>query len=307
MGRVLSTSEGSHAGAFTPLDWMLFLGVGTIWGASFLLIAIGLNALAPGAITWIRVGIGALVLWLVPGVRTPIEREDRARLVAVSILWVGIPFSLFPIAQQWVSSAVTGMLNGGVPIVTAAVATAMLRRLPGRIQIVGLLLGLGGVLAIALTTAEEGSSQALGVGLLVVAVLGYGMAINVVAPLQRRYGAIAVMGRVLALATLWTAPFGVYGLTRSTFAWGSVAAVVVLGVSGTGLAFVLMSRLVGRVGGTRASFVTYLIPVVATTLGITLRDETVSAFALAGVIAVIVGALMASRADRRAATVVPPA
>ena len=307
MGRVLSTSEGSHAGAFTPLDWMLFFGVGTIWGASFLLIAIGLNALAPGAITWIRVGIGALVLWLVPGVRRPIEREDRARLVAVSILWVGIPFSLFPIAQQWVSSAVTGMLNGGVPIVTAVVATAMLRRLPGRIQIVGLLLGLGGVLAIALTTAEQGSNQALGVGLLVVAVLGYGMAINVVAPLQRRYGATAVMGRVLALATIWTAPFGVVGLTRSTFAWGSVAAVVVLGVFGTGLAFVLMSRLVGRVGGTRASFVTYLIPVVATVLGITLRDETVSTFALVGVMAVIVGALLASRADRRAATVVPAA
>jgi len=307
MGRVLSTSEGSHAGAFTPLDWMLFFGVGTIWGASFLLIAIGLNALAPGAITWIRVGIGALVLWLVPGVRRPIEREDRARLVAVSILWVGIPFSLFPIAQQWVSSAVTGMLNGGVPIVTAVVATAMLRRLPGRIQIVGLLLGLGGVLAIALTTAEQGSNQALGVGLLVVAVLGYGMAINVVAPLQRRYGATAVMGRVLALATIWTAPFGVVGLTRSTFAWGSVAAVVVLGVFGTGLAFVLMSRLVGRVGGTRASFVTYLIPVVATVLGITLRDETVSTFALVGVVAVIVGALLASRADRRAAAVVPAA
>jgi drug/metabolite transporter (DMT)-like permease len=304
MGRVLSTSEGTHAGAFGLNDWVLFLGIGLIWGSSFLLIAIGLNALAPGAVTWIRVGVGALVLQLVPGNRGPLAREDRARVLAVSVLWVGLPFTLFPLAQQWVSSSVTGMLNGGVPIVTAVIATILLRRLPGRIQIAGLLLGLGGVVTIALTTAGEGSSQALGVVLLIIAVVCYGLAINLVAPLQRRYGATAVMRRMLALATIWTAPFGLVGLTSSRFSWGSVGAVVVLGAVGTGLAFLMMSRLVGRVGGTRASFVTYLIPVVALVLGVTLRGETVSVFAVAGIVAVIAGALLASRADRRAAAAI---
>jgi drug/metabolite transporter (DMT)-like permease len=57
---------------------------------------------------------------------------------------------------------------------------------------------------------------------------------------------------------------------------------------------------VGRVGGTRASFATYLIPVVALVLGVTIRDDRVSAIAVSGVACVIAGAILASRPDRGA-------
>lgn len=300
MARVLSTSEGAHGGSFHASDWGAFVGVGLIWGSSFLWIAFGLETLEPGLITWIRIAAGAAVLWVVPGVRQPIEREDRPRLVAVSFVWVAIPFTMFPLAQQHVTSAVAGMLNGGVPIVTAAIATAMLRRAPGWTQLVGLVLGLAGVVMIAVPSAGKGSSEALGVVLLVVAVLCYGLAINVVGPLQRRYGSVRVMGRMLALAAVWTAPFGVVGAVGSSFAWGPVAAVLFLGAVGTGVGFLLMSTLVGHVGGTRASFATYLIPVVALLLGVTILDERVAALAVAGVALVIAGAILASRPDRRA-------
>ena len=63
---VLSTSVGTHRGAFTAPDWALFISIGLIWGSSFLFIAIGLDAFEPGLITWLRVLFGAGVLWLVP-------------------------------------------------------------------------------------------------------------------------------------------------------------------------------------------------------------------------------------------------
>jgi drug/metabolite transporter (DMT)-like permease len=311
---VLSTAEASHRGAFTGLDWALFVAIGGIWGSSFLLIAIGLEAFEPGLVTWLRVGVGAAVLRLAPGRKAPIAREDRARLVAVSLLWVAIPFTMFPLAQTAVSSAVAGMLNGGVPVVTAAIATALLGRLPGRVQLAGLGLGFAGVVAIALPAAGEGSSEAIGVALVVVAVLCYGLAINVVGPLQQRYGSLSVMARVLALGAIWTAPYGLVGLGSSTFSWASLAAVVALGAVGTGLAFLLMTRLVGRVGGTRGSFATYLIPVVALLLGVTIRGDEVAAVAVAGVGLVIAGAILASRPERarpgaeaEAEAVTPPA
>ncbi len=78
----------------------------------------------------------------------------------------------------------------------------------------------------------------------------------------------------------------------------SLAAVLALGALGTGLAFVYMGTLVGRVGGTRAAFATYLIPVVAIVLGVAIRDETVAAIAIVGVALVIGGAILASRRDR---------
>ena len=96
--------------AFTPADWALFCGIAGIWGASFLFIAIGLESLSPGLITLLRVGLGALALNLLPGTRIQVDPADRRRVVALSVLWVGIPFTLFPIAEQHINSAVTGLL-----------------------------------------------------------------------------------------------------------------------------------------------------------------------------------------------------
>jgi len=294
---VLSTSVGTHRGAFTASDWALFASIGAIWGSSFLLIAIGLDAFEPGLITWLRVLFGAATLWLVPAARTPLDRLDRARLVALSLLWVGVPFTLFPLAQQWISSGLTGLLNGSLPIFATTIGAVMLRRLPGRAQTIGLVVGFAGVAAIAAPSLAEGSNEALGVVLVLAAVACYGVAINIAAPLTQRYGALPVMGRMLGLAAIWTAPFGLVGLAGSSFDWGSLAAIAALGALGTGLAFVLMGRLVARVGSARASFATYLIPVVALVLGAVFLDETVRALSIAGIALVIAGALLASRKE----------
>ena len=128
----------------------------------------------------------------------------------------------------------------------------------------------------------------------------YGVAINIAAPLTQRYGSLPVMARMLGLASIWTAPFGLVDLAGSSFAWGPAAAIIVVGALGTGLAFVLMGRLVSRVGSSRASFATYLIPVVALLLGAIFLDETVRALSIVGIALVIAGALLASRKDRAA-------
>jgi drug/metabolite transporter (DMT)-like permease len=294
---VLSTSVGTHRGAFAPLDWALFVGIGTIWGSSFLFIEIGLRAFEPGLITWMRVGLGAAVLWLVPAARSPIDPEDRSRLIAVSLLWVAIPFTLFPLAQQWITSGLTGLLNGTLPLFATAIGSIMLGRWPGRLRAVGLAIGFAGATAIAAPSLSEGSTEALGVVLILAAVTCYGFAINIAAPLTQRYGALPAMARMLALATLWTAPLGLVGAAGSTLAWGPFAAIAALGAVGTGIAFVIMGRLVARVGSSRASFATYLIPVVAVILGAVFLSETIEALSIVGIGLVIAGALLASRGD----------
>jgi drug/metabolite transporter (DMT)-like permease len=94
-------------------------------------------------------------------------------------------------------------------------------------------------------------------------------------------------------------PFGLVGIGDSSFAWPSLFAVTAVGLLGTGLAFVLMGTLAGRVGATRASFLTYLIPVVALILGVAFRDELISPIAILGVGLVILGAFLASRRETR--------
>jgi len=174
----------------------------------------------------------------------------------------------------------------------------MLRRLPGRSQTLGLAIGFAGIAAIALPTLTEGSSEATGVLLALLATICYGVAINIAAPLTQRYGSLPVMARMLALASVLTAPLGLLAIRGSALGGASLAAVSTLGVLGTGLAFVLMGRLVAHVGSARASFATYQIPVVAMVLGVVFRDDRVHALSVAGIGLVIVGALLASRKER---------
>ncbi|MDP9494378.1 MAG: DMT family transporter [Actinomycetota bacterium] len=296
--QILTTSHGTNREAFSPKDWGFFLGLSAIWGSSFLLMAIGLDAFHPGLVTWLRVGFGALFMAIVPQARqAKIPRSEGRRIAVLGLIWLTIPFVIFPIAQQWIDSAVAGMLNGATPIFTAVVASILLMHLPGRLQMIGLVVGLAGILSIALPSAGEGTTAAIGVVLVVLATVCYAFATNIVVPLQQRYGSVAVVARVQWVAAALVTPYGIYGLTQSRFAWSSLVAVMAVGVLGTGVALVMMGSLVGSVGPTRATFITYLIPIVALVLGMVFRDEFVSPIAIVGVVLVIAGAILASRSE----------
>lgn len=298
--RLITTSHGTNREAFALEDWGLFISLALIWGSSFLFIAIGLDAFHPGVVTLLRVALGASFLALIPRTRfTKIDREDRGKVILLAAIWVAIPFTLFPIAQQWIDSAIAGMLNGATPIFTALLATVLLRALPGPLQLAGLILGFAGIVAIALPSAGGGTTAATGVVLVLVATIGYAVSLNVVAPLQQKYGSLPLMARVQWAAVPMVVPFGLVGLGESTFAWSSFLGVAAIGILGTGLAFVLMGTLAGSVGATRASFLAYLIPVVALVLGVAFRDEVVSPVAIVGSFLVITGAILASRRETR--------
>ena len=284
---------------FSPHDWTLFVSVSAIWGASFLFIDIGLDAMPPGLITLLRVGLGAAALAVVPRQRATYGRRDLRRILLLSVVWVAVPFTLFPIAEQHVSSSVAGLLNGGTPIFAATFAALIYHQRPSRAVLAGIGTGLVGVVLISVPSIGEGSSQAFGVALIVLATVCYGFSTTIVAPIQRTYGSINVMGTILALATIWTIPFGVSDLADAHFEWGPVVAVCVLGIAGTGFAYWIMGSLIASVGGTRASFITFVIPVVALFLGVTFRDDDVAVLSVVGCGFVIAGALLAGRGARR--------
>jgi drug/metabolite transporter (DMT)-like permease len=115
------------------------------------------------------------------------------------------------------------------------------------------------------------------------------------------------MARTLMVATVLVTPYGLFGLTRSEFAWPSLAATLAVGFLGTGIAFLMMGSLVGSVGATRSTFITYLMPVVALVLGVVFRNESIAPLAVIGSLLVIVGALLASRREAGSTRRVAPA
>ncbi|MGH2815123.1 MAG: DMT family transporter, partial [Actinomycetota bacterium] len=191
--RLLETGRGSRPGSFGPTEWLLLASVALIWGSSYLFIDIGLEALQPGVIAVARVALGVAALALVPAARRPIGREDRPRVAFLGVIWAGLPLLLFPVAQQWIDSSVAGMLNGAVPLAGAAWAVVLLRRPLPRVHAFGLLIGFVGVLAISWPQLQGSRATTLGAGLVVLAVVLYGLAVNLAVPLQQRYGALPVL------------------------------------------------------------------------------------------------------------------
>ena len=293
--RLFQTHGGTHTHAFGATEWVLLVSVALIWGASFFLIDIGLRAFAPPVIALARVGLGALSLAVVPAARKPIERHDIPRVAMLGVVWMGIPLILFPIAQQWIDSVVAGMLNAAVPLAAGAWASLLLGRLPARNQALGLVLGFVGVVAISLPSLRGAEASALGVALVLVAVILYGLSQNLAVPLQQKYGALPVLLRALVAALFIVVPFGLTGFDDSTWAWGPALAMLPLGLLGTGLAYVLMTTLVGRVGAARGSIAVYFVPLVAIALGVAFLGETVGAVAIAGTLLVLAGAWLTSR------------
>jgi drug/metabolite transporter (DMT)-like permease len=275
----------------------MFTFCGLVWGASFYFIAVGVDHFAPAVVAALRLLFGSAVLAVAPASRKKIERADVSRFWFLGLVWMAIPFLLFPIAEQWVASSIAGMINAGVPVFAAIVAAVLLRRLPGRRQSVGLVIGLIGVVIVTLPSLGDGRSSALGVVLLVVAVALYGLSVNLAVPLQQKYGGLAVTLRNQLAALVIVLPLAIWGLFDSTFAWSSLGAVAALGIAGTGLALFAMTTLVGRVGATRGSAVTYTFPIVAILLGVLFREEKLHLIAIVGTVLVIVGAYVVSRAE----------
>lgn len=296
--RFITTTHGTRPEAFGPAEWSLLAAAATVWGSSFLWIEYGLESFRPPVVTTARIALGALALAMVPAARrTRIDRSDWPRVVVLALTWMAIPLLLFPVAQRWIDSSLAGMLNGAVPLTTAFVGAVALRALPGRVQLFGLAVGFFGVVCITWPSIQDADATALGVGLCAIAVTLYGVGANVAVPLQQRYGALPVLLRALLVALAVVTPIGVAALPGSEWGGGSAAAMVPLGLLGTGWAYVAFVTLSGRAGATRGAVAIYFTPVVAIVLGVAVRDEHVAAVSLVGAGLVILGAWLTSRGE----------
>jgi len=277
-------------------DWLLLVVPGLIWGASFLFIAEGMRAIGPCGLTFVRILIGFMTLSLVPASRKQVLRSDWVGIVWLGVLWLAFPLTMFPFAERHVSSALTGMLNGANPLFTAIVAAAIARRAPSHRVLAGIAVGMTGTILMALPASGEGHSSAVAVGMILAALISYGFALNIASPLQQRNGALPVIWRAQMVALVLTAPLGMPDLVAARWKPGPVLALLALGALGTGLAHVVISVAAGRLGATRASATTFLIPAVALVLGVVVRQERVALLCVLGSVVCVSGAWIMRRA-----------
>jgi drug/metabolite transporter (DMT)-like permease len=285
------------------------LALAVIWGASFLFIKVGLEELHPLYVTLGRVGTAVVVLLVVlavTGARLPRDLRLWGHLAVVGTLGTALPFALFAYGEERVSSTLAGIWNATTPLVVLPMAVWVFRteRMTWR-RAAGLGLGFVGVLTILGVWQGVGGAQLTGQLMCFGAAFCYGVSI----PYFKRFASagvhsgvvLATMQVVVATVVLGVVTPIVAGPPPALTSLSAdvIAAVVVLGAVGTGLAFVINTHNIRVAGASAASMVTYLIPVVATVLGVLVLDEHVSWYQPVGALVVLLGVAVSQGVGRR--------
>jgi drug/metabolite transporter (DMT)-like permease len=280
-----------------------FVLLALTWGASFLFIKIGLDGLSPTQVVLGRLVTGAVALAVISAVtrqRLPRGLAVWAHLAVVAVLLCVVPFLLFAWAEQHVDSGLASIYNATTPLMTMLVAVVALPgERPTRLGLVGLAVGFAGVIVVLAPWQGLAGGSLTAQAACLLATFCYGLAFvyirRFISPLGLPAVAVTtVQVGIGAVLMLLAAPFVATAPVHLT--WAVVVSVAVLGVAGTGLAYVWNTNVVAGWGATNASTVTYLTPIVGVGLGSVVLGELPSWNEPVGAVIVLLGmALLQTR------------
>jgi drug/metabolite transporter (DMT)-like permease len=300
-GGILPGSRAAWAFAFMSL----------VWGASYLLIKVAIEGGLPAVdVAWIRVAIAALVL-VAPAWRAGALRSLRGRwrwIAAYAVAEISIPFPLIAAGEVHVASSLTAIVIASVPLLVTVLSLRYdPSERPSGLQALGLMIGFAGVIALVGLDVASSGEQLLGAGAIFLGAIGYAIGPIVVKLGMDGLDPGAVMGASLLIAMVLLAPLAAVDLPRRTPTVGALAAVVTLGLICTAAAFVVYTILIREIGTARATVITYVNPLVALALGVSLLGEHPGPGALIGLALILGGSWLSARRPAVSGEVQEPA
>jgi drug/metabolite transporter (DMT)-like permease len=296
----------------TRRTWMLMGGAAAVWGASYMFIKLALDDFSEGAIVCIRTALGAAVL-LTLAKRWGALGALRGRWLTVGgvgLAQVTVPFLLITFGENHIDSQLAGILVSSAPIFTALLALGFdhAERAHGW-GAVGIVVGMLGVVALFGLDLSGSGDQIVGGLMILLASLGY--AIGAMLQKHKLPGAppVAIAGGQMAVAALLTLPLALTALPDHVPSFKAAGGLVVLGVAGTGIAFLWFYTLLREIGPARASIISYIAPGFSVFYGVVLLGESFSVGAVAGLALILAGSWLAvqGRLPSWARRGVPPA
>jgi drug/metabolite transporter (DMT)-like permease len=234
--------------------------LGAIWGGSFLFMRVAANEFGPFPLVEARLALGALILlpflWQARAKFTP---RLWLRITGIAAVNSVIPFALFAWGAERATAGIGAISNAMTVMFTALVAYLFYGEQIGGRRLAGLVAGFVGVAVLA--SGKTGGMSVWPAALAgATAALFYGFGINLVRHYLTGLPSGAVAAANLLTGSVLLAPLAIYTWPQQPISARSWVSAVLLGVLCTGVAFVLYYRLIARIGASRASTVTYLIP-----------------------------------------------
>jgi drug/metabolite transporter (DMT)-like permease len=278
--------------------WSAFAAMSLLWGVSYLLIKIAIDGGMPALdVAWLRVALAAVLLLALAGRGGHLGAlRGRWRWVAAyAVAEISIPFPLIAAGEVHVASSLAAIIIAAVPLIGAVLALRFDHsERPTPLRALGLAIGFSGVIALVGIDIAGSGTELLGAAAILTAAVGYAIGPMLVKHRLAGLDPRAMMGASLALAGIILAPFAAADLPRRAPTAGAWAAVGALGVFCTAVAFVIFAVLIREAGTSRATVITYVNPIVAVALGVTLLGERPGAGAVAGLLLILAGSWLST-------------
>jgi drug/metabolite transporter (DMT)-like permease len=280
--------------------WTAFAAVSILWGIPYLFIKVAVDdGVPPVFLAWVRVLMAAIVLLALSqraGVLAPaLRRSYRGWFLLYAVVEICGPFPLIAAGERHVASSLAAILIAAVPMIVALLAIRFdpSERATGR-RAVGLVIGFAGVVALVGLDVSGDSSALLGALMILLAAVGYAIGPMIIN--QRLVGLDprALMAVALSIATVLLTPAALLAPPSHTPSTDAILSIIVLGLFCTAAAFVLFGALIGEVGPGRATVITYISPIVAVALGVTVLDEHPGVGAVAGLLLILAGSWLST-------------
>jgi drug/metabolite transporter (DMT)-like permease len=283
-------------------NYLLLAAISLIWGASFLFIKVAVRDLDPASLILGRLALAALTLALIApfvvGTRATMGqlRANIRWLTVVALVNTAIPFWLLSWGETRIDSGLASILQAAVPIFNALIAFVAFRefRVTG-MKLVGVVVGFVGV---ALLVGAQPEGKVLGALAVVGMAFCYGLGGLLAGRHLSGVAPVVVSLATTSIAAALAAPLGVAQAIGDPIGWKAIASVVVLGVVGTAIAYLIFFALIRNAGAGFASLCTYLIPPIALAYGAIFLDERFGASALLPLAIILLGVALGSGALR---------
>jgi drug/metabolite transporter (DMT)-like permease len=291
-------------GEMSLRDWFWIVLLGAIWGCSFVFNAILIRELGPLWVTSLRVGIGALGCWAVMlALRKPIPRDPILwlQLAGLGVLAYAIPFALFPLAQAHLASGIAAIINALTPMVTAVISHFWIggeKATPTKFTGVGIGF-VGAAILVSPALSHGGTTQLWAVVACLGATLCYALTLNITRSFKHieptAFASIALTGAAAIAIPVALFNEGTPVLTRPE-TWGAALAI---GLLSTAFTFQIMYRILPRVGATNFATTTFIAPISALIIGVTVLGETILPIQILGMLVIFFGLLFIDGRTRK--------
>jgi drug/metabolite transporter (DMT)-like permease len=270
------------------------VALSALWGASFMLIRIASPVLGPNVLALMRVCAATITLAILMRLlRHRWPHSHWRELAGLGLLSVAMPFLLFSWAALHLPAGYSALLNS-TAVVFGIFASAWLKEdtLTKR-KLLGCICGFAGVaLIVSLGPVKPSLEVALAALACVVASACYGSSTPLMKRALSRMQPLEIAAGIHAASVLLLVPGAVWTWPQAQFTPPALAAVLVMGVVTSGLAYWLHIRILSQVSPVAAMSPTFMIPVFGVAWGHIFLGEQLSAGIFAGGALVLVASAL---------------